>query len=58
MLLSVVCVSAVEAVLPDLRVLLDLHEGADLGVVPDLAAVEVDEVEDPDVPAQLHIVGD
>src|SRR5690606_25325931 len=39
----------------DLRALLDLHEGPDPGVVPDLAAVEVHEAVNPDPGPELHI---
>ncbi len=46
------------AVAADCGVLLDFNEGADLGVVADRAAVEVDEFGELDVLSQFHVVGD
>ena len=43
---------------PIAGVLLDLDKGADLGVVADLAAVQVDELRQLDVLAQLDVGGD
>ena len=40
---------------PDFRVLLDLDECADLGFVADLAAVQIDELRQLDVFAQLDV---
>ena len=45
------------AAFSDTRVLLDLNEGADPCLVPDLAAVEIDELRKPYVLPQLHIAG-
>src|SRR5439155_8342536 len=43
---------------PDLRALLDLHERADRRLVPDLAAVKIDERVQPYVAPQLDVRGD
>src|SRR5436190_2474053 len=46
------------AVLSDPGVLLNLDEGADLRVVPDFAAVEIDELRELDALTQLHVRSD
>src|SRR5438094_3829168 len=42
----------------NLRALLNLDERADAALVADLASVEIDEIVDPDVSTQLHVVRD
>jgi hypothetical protein len=42
-------------VLSDLGVLLDLDEGADLGVIPNFASVEIDKPAQPNVLAELDV---
>jgi hypothetical protein len=46
------------AICTDKGVLLDLHESAHLGVIPDGAAIQVDMIEDLDALPDLHIGGD
>ena len=43
---------------PDSRVLLNLDEGADLGLVPDPTPIEIDELPEPDVLAERDIRSD
>ena len=43
---------------PNFRALLNLDERADAALVADLASVEIDEIVDPDVSTQLHVVRD
>ena len=46
------------AALADAGILLDLDESPDLGLVPDLASVQIDELRQPDLGAQLDVLGD
>jgi hypothetical protein len=42
----------------DDRILLDFDEGSNPGIVTDLTTVQVDESREPDIRAQLYVVGD